>query len=265
MSLSLTVAQAVVRGVVQRDGVFLRTPKWRSDGGLREALRAARPESALAVALLVGGAVAWAWGEPVLGTLAVWQATVYAAAPTMAWLNLHTDLSARLQRRQRSEARRERRSRPDSVLAQAAVAIALVGGVALVVLVASYPGDGDERFLPERAAGDAGPLGNLGLAPGVGSGGAPTTTAPPAPAAATPAAGGPEATATTGPGDVPGGPGATTGTTVGSTSTTTRPVPSTTPATPTTPTTSPGNGTTRTTPTHTTGGPPTSTPGNGKG
>ncbi len=203
MSLSLTVAQAVVRGVVQRDGVFLRTPKWRSDGGLREALRAARPESALAVALLVGGAVAWARGEPVLGTLAVWQATVYAAAPAMAWLNLHTDLSARLQRRQRSEARRERRSRPDSALAQAAVAIALVGGVALVVLVASYPGDGDERFLPERAAGDAGPLGNLGVAPGVGSGGAPRRPRPRPPAAATPAAGGPEATATTGPGDAP--------------------------------------------------------------
>lgn len=262
MSLSLTVAQAVVRGLVQREGVFLRTPKWRSDGGLGEALRAARPESALSALLLTAAAVAWARGEPALGTFAAWQAAVYAAAPVMAWLNLHTELSARLQRRQRSDARREQRTRTDSPLARVAAAVAVAGSVALVVLVARYPGGGEPTWLPERAADDAGPLGNLGLAPGVGAGGATSTTAPPAVPASASAGSSDADPATT---EAPAGSGGATGTTAATTATTGATTPSTVPATPTTPTTALGNGTTRSTPTHTTGGPPTSRPGNGNG
>jgi hypothetical protein len=44
LALSWTVSMACAKGLVRRDGVFLRTPKWR-DGGLREALRATRTET----------------------------------------------------------------------------------------------------------------------------------------------------------------------------------------------------------------------------
>jgi hypothetical protein len=40
--------------------------------------------------------------------LLVWQGTVYASAPFMAWMSLHTRLSAQLERRRRTERLRER-------------------------------------------------------------------------------------------------------------------------------------------------------------
>lgn len=258
MALSLTVAQAVVRGLVQRHGVFLRTPKWREDGGLREALRATRPESSLSALLLAGSAMALGRGEPVLAGLAAWQAVVYGSAPAMAWLNLHTELSARLERRRRSDSRREGRSREDARVPRLVAAFAVACCLALVALVARYPGDGRPSMLPERAADDAGPLGNLGVAPGLATRGdpAPATTGP-ADDAGTPADG---VAVVGGAGDerVSATSSTMATTTTAPTTTTTRPVPATVPTTPTVST--PGNGTRPAPPTHTTGGPPTSKP-----
>jgi hypothetical protein len=262
MSLSLTVAHAVARGIVQRDGVFLRTPKWRHDGGLVEALRATRAESTLAVGLLAATGVAFAHGRPVLGIFTLCQAAVYGTAPAMAWLNLHTELSARLQRRRRSEDRRERISTyQDRLVGTVAAAALVLSCLGMATLVLRYPGEGEQLDLPRRSQGDAGPLGNIGVMPGAhGPEDVPTTSVPPAPGS--PVAGG----ATTGEpaaGDA-GAPGQG-----GEPTSTASTAPSTSPSTTgaATSTTTPGNGngngvTNRTTPTRpTTGGPPTSHPG----
>jgi cellulose synthase/poly-beta-1,6-N-acetylglucosamine synthase-like glycosyltransferase len=257
LSLSLTVAYATARGIVRRDGVFLRTPKWRSDGGLIDALRATLPETLLALGLAVAGAVAAAsrtWG---LAALALWQAGVYACAPTMAWLNLHTHLSARLQRRQRTEARRENRAlrEPRFVLAAAVVLVAGLAGLA--GLIASYPGEPQPLSLPRRSADDASPLGNLGLLPEPNPA-SPATTAPPEPppgedAGATPTGGRTGAQAPTAIETTTTATATATATTIPPTTTTTAGPPGH--AGP--PSTAPGE--------PGTGGPPTSQPGRGPG
>ena len=188
MALSLTVAQAVVRGLVQRHGVFLRTPKWRHHGGLLDALRATRVESAVAAIVLGAAVVAAACGSPLLAALGAWQGMGYAAAPIMAWLNRHADLSAKLRRRQRSEERRERLAPYEAGLARVAAVVVVAGCLAVVVLIARYPGDGTSVELPERPADDAGPLANMGVAPGIGADA--DKPAKPVPSEGTPVAGG---------------------------------------------------------------------------
>lgn len=259
LALSLTVARAVARGIVRRDGVFLRTPKWRHDGGLLEALRATRGETALAAALAAGAVAAGVQGEPVLVALAAWQALTYAAAPAMAWLNLHTELTAQQQRRRRSEERRTRRGGYEASLARVATAVVVLGCGGLVWLAANVPpGEADPIELPRRSDSDSGPLGNIGLAP-AGPGVTPSTTAPAAPVVRD---GGTAGTASGDGAGPPLGPS----TTVGATTT----VPAST-ATTVGPGVGNGNGagngngngrpTDQTTPT--TGGPPTSHPGGG--
>ncbi len=110
LSLSFTVARACVQGLVRSDGVFLRTPKVGGAHKLRAALAAARSETALAVALW-GSAIALALvanQTPLLVGLIAWQGAVYATSPTMSWLAQRAYLTPDLERRRRSEERRER-------------------------------------------------------------------------------------------------------------------------------------------------------------
>ena len=135
LSVSLTVGIACMQGLTHREGVFLRTPKWKPSTRLVEALRETKAETGLALSLWSVGVLAWlsGRGEPFLLGLFGWQGLVYAAAPVMAWLNLHTELSAQLERRRRSEERRERMGivRPRLVgagaLTAAAAAFVLLG------------------------------------------------------------------------------------------------------------------------------------------
>ena len=202
LSLSWTVALACAKGLVRGEGVFLRTPKWRGNGGLREALRGTRVESTLAAVLWGIAAVTLATGRGLLvTTLALWQGAIYAAAPLMAWLNLHTELSARLQRRQRSEERRERLATLRPHLARATVG---ASAAMAVLFVLGGTGVGDQRDVlatPRRSPGDHGPLGNLGLLPDLAAGNQadalsepPSTVPPPSTSANRPPASGlPEA------------------------------------------------------------------------
>jgi cellulose synthase/poly-beta-1,6-N-acetylglucosamine synthase-like glycosyltransferase len=259
LSLSLTVAYATARGIVRRHGVFLRTPKWRSDGGLLDALRATVPETTLAASLTASSVIAVvAGGAWALAAFAAWQAAVYATAPAMAWLSLHSKLSARLQRRQRTEERRERREAREPRVALAAIAVAIVGATGLTVLAATYPTAPAQPFeLPERSAGDNGPLGNLGVIPDA----RPTpTTDPGRPTPSTTTS--PTASPPTNDPGAPTDPDATTGSTTTTTSTPSATRPSPTPSA--TPPTSTGPSSTIPT-TPTAGGPPTSHPGRGPG
>jgi hypothetical protein len=168
-----------VQGLVRREGVFLRTPKASEDGRALDALAATRSETALAagmwgsaVALLVAGVAG-----PLLVVLLVWQGVLYASAPFMAWLNLHTKLSAQLERRRRTELLRERVARAAPYAAGAAAGAVATGVVvALFLAGGSQPApEGPSQFtLPPRAEGAGSPLRAV---PGVG-GSESTTSAP---------------------------------------------------------------------------------------
>jgi Glycosyltransferase like family 2 len=138
LSLSWTVAQACAQGLVRSRGVFLRTPKQAEGGRLANALWAARAETLLAVALwgAAGLLAGWRHPGPLLLGLLVWQGAVYACAPFMAWMSLHTRLSAQLERRRRSERLRERASQVGPYVGVTAglVAAAAAGVLAALVL-----------------------------------------------------------------------------------------------------------------------------------
>jgi hypothetical protein len=70
-----------------------------------------RPSPSGILVALVSGPRCWPAGgapAPLSVGLLVWQGTVYVSAPFMAWLSLHTRLSAQLERRRRTERQRER-------------------------------------------------------------------------------------------------------------------------------------------------------------
>ncbi|HWD71834.1 MAG TPA: glycosyltransferase [Actinomycetota bacterium] len=199
LSMSWTVALACLQALVRSEGVFLRTPKWRGSHSIGEALRASRAESLIAAALVtLGVLVATVRRSSLfLAFLFLWQAGVYASALFMAWLNVRADLPARLERRQRTEERRERIRRQRRIVAGAATVLALEG-IALAVLFAGalHPGTQTRQpfTIPRRNPTDAGPWSALrhlpqtlpslvpaGL-PGVGSADTPGPTPTPGPA-----------------------------------------------------------------------------------
>jgi cellulose synthase/poly-beta-1,6-N-acetylglucosamine synthase-like glycosyltransferase len=145
LSLSLTVARACVSGLLRSEGAFLRTPKTGSVRKLRAALAAAAPESLLAVLLLgLGAALAITTASSFLViALVLWQGSVYLAAPVMSRLNQLAHLTPELERRRRSEERRERLTRFARGMGLGS-ALAGAGGAAVFVLVlalgATHPG-----------------------------------------------------------------------------------------------------------------------------
>lgn len=183
LSLSWTVALACLQGLIRSEGVFLRTPKWKGRQGLLEALRETRIESALAAALWSGAiflSITPARNPLVIGLL-LWQGAVYASAPFMSWLNLHSELSARLERRRRTEELRERiTGLGPRLVGTAAASLLLAGAAALFLAGGSEPSPRQEQIftIPERSADDQGPLGNLGQL--VGEETSPPEPAPPA-------------------------------------------------------------------------------------
>jgi glycosyltransferase involved in cell wall biosynthesis len=165
LSLSWTVALACVRGLTRREGTFLRTPKEGSRNRLIRALWSARAESALALVLWAAGLLLVLRGRasPFLVAIFAWQGTVYAAAPFMSWLNQHTELSAQMERRRRTEAMRERIGIGHPALAGSLVGLA--SAVALEIVVStggSHPGTPHYPFAaPKRAPGDNGLISNV--------------------------------------------------------------------------------------------------------
>jgi hypothetical protein len=162
LSLSWTVAIACVQGLTRSEGVFLRTPKVEENHRLWAALWTTRAETFWTLALWSAAvfAVVYDQARPFVVALFVWQGIVYASAPYMSWLNQHTELSAQLERRRRTESLRERvRSIP--VWSVGALGMA-AAGVAIAVLIGfggSNPGEPRDPFsLPDAAASDQGPL-----------------------------------------------------------------------------------------------------------
>jgi cellulose synthase/poly-beta-1,6-N-acetylglucosamine synthase-like glycosyltransferase len=166
LALSWTVALACVQGLVRSEGVFLRTPKFAERHRLAAALWSARAETLWALLLWTLGGLAIVVGRatPFFIALIAWQGLVYASAPFMSWLNQHTELSAALERRRRTEQLRERTAamaKPLSIGALAGATAALVLAV-IVGLGGSNPGSPPDPFAtPSREPSDSGPLGTL--------------------------------------------------------------------------------------------------------
>jgi cellulose synthase/poly-beta-1,6-N-acetylglucosamine synthase-like glycosyltransferase len=163
LSLSWTVALACLQHLFRSETSFLRTPKEGVERSLSNALRAARAETAMAVALWAAASAVAVSGRGttfMLGLLG-WQGLVYAAAPLMSWLNVRGELSPELERRRRSEFRREHIVKFAPVYVGAAGLIVALG--ALFAIGGSQPSSGprDLLQLPPRASNGDSPLGIL--------------------------------------------------------------------------------------------------------
>ncbi|HZP29680.1 MAG TPA: glycosyltransferase, partial [Acidimicrobiia bacterium] len=165
LALSWTVALACVQGLTRPEGVFLRTPKTGERNRLLAALWSARAETFWALALWGFAVVAIldTRARPFVIGLLVWQGLVYAAAPFMSWLNQHTELSAQLERRRRTEQLRERAAQLAPWGVGAVAGAAAVVAVALVIgFGGSHPGHPSNPFsVPHQSANDSGPLGDI--------------------------------------------------------------------------------------------------------
>ena len=223
LSLSWTVALACVQGLVRSRGVFLRTPKQAEGYRLANALWAARAETLLAVTLWGAAGLLAGWRRPgplLLGLLA-WQGAVYASAPFMAWMNLHTKLSAQLERRRRTERLRERAAQVGPFVGAATGLAAAAAGVlaALVLAGGSQPvAEQPSPFsLPHRGQVGSSPTGTTRPAPTTTTAStttSPTTTGPTSstatsstsspPTTSGPATSGPTTTGPAGPTTAPG-------------------------------------------------------------
>lgn len=130
LSLSWTVAMASLQGLVRKRAVFMRTPKTEEgQQSAWSALRAAKVETTLAILLLTSGVAAVFTGTAFLMLLFLWQAVVYASSPIMSWLSTRAVLSPELERRRRTEWRRERAA---ALIGYYATGAAALAGIALI-------------------------------------------------------------------------------------------------------------------------------------
>jgi hypothetical protein len=144
LSLSWTIAMACLQGLARVSQPFIRTPKWRAEGGLFEALRTARAESLLAFAAFVAALLIALSGRAglIIVLLFTWQGIVYAASPLMAWLNQRSHLPVRLERLRRASERRERFGtiRPHVIGAGVGGVVVGLGTIILIGSLSASPG-----------------------------------------------------------------------------------------------------------------------------
>ena len=158
LALGWVVSLASVRGLVARQGAFLRTPKVRGDVSWRDSVRGNVVEAVLAAACLVGAVASFAAaaagtrGGLAVGVLLVLQGAGYAAAPVNSLAAVRADLTPELRRRRREGLLSWTRVTPGvrrwgigPVLAAGAV-------TAVVVLVAGPVGAPQLDDLPGRGA-----------------------------------------------------------------------------------------------------------------
>jgi len=190
LSLSWTVAMAALQGLVRKRAVFMRTPK-EEEGqqSVWSALRAAKVETTLAVLLLASGVAAIFTGTAFLTLLFLWQAIVYASSPFMSWLSTRTILSPELERRRRTEWRRERAA---ALIGYYATGAAALAGIALIAALFFMGGTNPGRIpalpqLPQEPGTTAPPpSAPATITPGP-TGTPPTTSSPSQPQTPSPA------------------------------------------------------------------------------
>jgi hypothetical protein len=93
-SMGWVVTLATIQGLIQKEGVFLRTPKSKSKSKVLGALMTAQWETLIGLACIIAGIVAFI-GRPDIRTFALmalltWQSSLYFAAPYYSLLSIHT-------------------------------------------------------------------------------------------------------------------------------------------------------------------------------
>jgi len=182
LALGWVVALASARGLVAREGVFLRTPKVREHVGWRDSLRANLAEGALALLCLTGATLAFGAALDgtvaglVVGVLLLVQGAAYAAAPVNSLAAARADLTPELRRRRREGLVSWSRVTPGVRRWGIGPAFATAAAAAVVLLVAAPVG------MPglDDVSGDDAPTGaptGTAVRPGTQSP-TPTTIAP---------------------------------------------------------------------------------------
>ena len=94
-SMGWAVTLASIQGLVQPEGVFLRTPKSKSGSRALKAIRVTQWETIIGLVCVISGVLAFAFHPQVrtffLGSLLTWQASLYLAAPLYSLLSARTD------------------------------------------------------------------------------------------------------------------------------------------------------------------------------
>ncbi len=98
LALSWTVTRACIRGLLQEQGVFLRTPKVGTPSRLGRARLSTSTESVIAAGFLAASVPVLMWGPrplaPMLGVLLGWQALAWSSAPLASLLAQGVRLTA---------------------------------------------------------------------------------------------------------------------------------------------------------------------------
>jgi cellulose synthase/poly-beta-1,6-N-acetylglucosamine synthase-like glycosyltransferase len=161
LSMSWTVALACLQALIHSESVFMRTPKSDERQGVLAALRSAWAESTIAILLWVAGAAALTTSRvsAFLFVLYGWQGGVYATSPFMSVLNVRSKLSAELERRRRTEWRRERIAARWPYLLGAATGLIAIAVLAAVLFVGgANPGTPRPPFHTVRAEQPQSPI-----------------------------------------------------------------------------------------------------------
>ncbi|MGH7609094.1 MAG: glycosyltransferase [Candidatus Dormibacteria bacterium] len=193
-ALSWTVALADVRGLLVAKARFLRTPKRRSGiSGWRQALRSARPETALALAAVAAAAAmevrAFGVTTTILAVLLLFQAAVYLSAP---WASLATEGIKITPLRQiylRSAQNLGGPVETRSTAARLPAALALAAGAALIVAFATSSPTAPAPFVgggpsgPDSSPTPATPTPTPGTSPSPAPSPSPSASPSPSPGA----------------------------------------------------------------------------------
>ena len=96
-SLGWVVTLACIQGLVQREGVFLRTPKGTSASKAWHAIQVTQWETAIGIVCILAGLFAFGsdrnWRTFSLCILLIWQGSLYLAAPLYSLLSLKREVA----------------------------------------------------------------------------------------------------------------------------------------------------------------------------
>src|SRR5512138_1290961 len=148
-SLGWAVTLACIQGLVQREGVFLRTPKSNSASRAWHAIQVTQWETAIAMICGLAGLLSFSlapnWRTFSLMILLFWQGSLYLAAPIYSLLSLKTG-AAQIQRGvEPGRPMMEQRAARWVVVAS----MLLIAAFSLITLLPTPSGSpGYSRFLP---------------------------------------------------------------------------------------------------------------------
>jgi cellulose synthase/poly-beta-1,6-N-acetylglucosamine synthase-like glycosyltransferase len=102
-SLGWAVTLACIQGLVQREGIFLRTPKSTTSSKAWRAIQVTQWETAIGLICMLVGLLAFGsaqnWRTLSLCILLIWQGSLYIAAPLYSLLSLKREASLGMQAR----------------------------------------------------------------------------------------------------------------------------------------------------------------------